>query len=283
MSPPEPWSPDEWHDEGPVRHVAGAAAARAATSAGAVVGANASTGATRRGGSARASFSTRRGAGDGTRQTYSRRPKLPPDVVGELVKAVGARRAPKLVEYVDAARRAFEGDRYTEARRLIAPVAKEAPGAAAVRELHGLTLYRLERYKAAAVELDAYATLTGEVDEHPVLADCHRAMKHWSRVEELWTELREVSPSAELVTEGRIVASGALADRGQLEAGIALLEKSPRPKGKVRTHHLREWYALADLADRAGDAPRARRIFERIAEHDGAFADVPDRLRALGT
>ena len=199
------------------------------------------------------------------------------------MKAVGARRAPKLVEYVDAARRAFEGDRYTEARRLIAPVAKEAPGAAAVRELHGLTLYRLERYKAAAAELDAYATLTGEVDEHPVLADCHRAMKHWGRVEELWTELREVSPSAELVTEGRIVAAGALADRGELEAGIALLEKSPRPKGKVRTHHLREWYALADLADRAGDAPRARRVFERIAEYDNAFADVPDRLRALGT
>jgi hypothetical protein len=138
--------------------------------------------------------------------------------VGELVRAVGARRAPKLVEHVDAARRAFERDRYTEARSLIAPVAKEAPGAAAVRELHGLTLYRLERYKAAAVELEAYATITGEVDEHPVLADCHRAMKHYDRVAELWTELREVSPSAELVTEGRIVAAGALADRGELEA-----------------------------------------------------------------
>ena len=31
----------------------------------------------------------------------------------------------------------------------------------------------------------------------------------------LWAELREVSPSAELVTEGRIVAAGSLADRGE--------------------------------------------------------------------
>ena len=37
----------------------------------------------------------------------------------------------------------------------------------------------------------------------------------WSAVEELWDELRQASPSAELVMEGRIVMAGSLADRGR--------------------------------------------------------------------
>ena len=47
-------------------------------------------------------------------------------------------------------------------------------------------------------------------------------------------------------------------------------------------HHLRLWYALADLYERAGDLPRARELFDRVREHDAAFADVAERLAALG-
>jgi len=208
--------------------------------------------------------------------------KLPGDVVAEIVREVGERNAPRLVQKVDDARGAFERERYSDAKRMISVVAKEAPGASAVRELLGLTLYRLEYYRAAGVELQAYATLTGAVDQHPVLADCYRAQRKWAKVEALWAELREESPSAELVAEGRIVTAGARADQGNLQGGIELLEKAPRPKGKVRVHHLREWYVLADLLDRAGETPRARRLFERIVEIDPAFADVVDRLRTLG-
>ena len=209
--------------------------------------------------------------------------KLPGDVVAELVREVGAASAPRLVQKVDDARGAFERERYSDAKRMISVVAKEAPGAGAVRELLGLTLYRLERYRDAGNELQAFATLTGSVDQHPVLADCYRAQRKWAKVETLWAELREMSPSAELVAEGRIVTAGARADQGNLQGGIELLEKAPRPRGKARVHHLREWYVLADLLDRAGEAPRARRLFERIVEIDPAFADVVDRLRTLGS
>ena len=37
---------------------------------------------------------------------------------------------------------------------------------------------------------------------------------------------------------------------------------------KVRPHHLKLWYVLADLYDRAGESPRARALFRRIREHD---------------
>ncbi|CAB4798885.1 unannotated protein [freshwater metagenome] len=47
------------------------------------------------------------------------------------------------------------------------------------------------------------------------------------------------------------------------------------------THHLRLWYALADLEERAGNIPAARARFDRIRQHDAGFADVAERLAAL--
>ena len=41
-------------------------------------------------------------------------------------------------------------------------------------------------------------------------------------------------------------------------------------------------YVLAALYDRAGDAVTASRWFRHIASYDAAYADVPERLRALG-
>ena len=63
------------------------------------------------------------------------------------------------------------------------------------------------------------APLTGSTEQHPVLADCYRALRRYDEVEPLWQELREVSPSAELVAEGRIVYAGSLADRGDVSGG----------------------------------------------------------------
>ena len=50
---------------------------------------------------------------------------------------------------------------------------------------------------------------------------------------------------------------------------------------RVHEHHLRLWYALGDLYERAGDIPRARDMFDRVAKRDRAFADVAERLAAL--
>jgi tetratricopeptide (TPR) repeat protein len=207
--------------------------------------------------------------------------KLPAEVTVELERLVGARRAPRLAERLGVARTAFERERYDEARRILGPLAREAPGAAAVRELNGLALYRLGRWKQAATELGAYRRLTGAVDQHPVLADAYRALRQYTKVHELWEELRAASPSAALVAEGRIVAAGTRADQGDLDGAIALLERSTRRPRRHQEHHLRLWYALADLYDRAGDTTAARRLFAQIRAARPGFADVEERLAAL--
>jgi hypothetical protein len=84
-----------------------------------------------------------------------------------------------------------------------------------------------------------------------------------------------------LTTEGRIVMAGALADQGDVRGAIRLLESTRGNSRRPRPHHLRLWYALADLYERAGDVPRARELFGRVAAVEPDAFDVPERLRAL--
>ena len=78
---------------------------------------------------------------------------------------------------------AFRRERFDEARRILRPLAGQAPRAAPVRELYGLSLYRLGRWAQAARELEAYRSLTGSSEQNPVLADCYRALGRYAEVE----------------------------------------------------------------------------------------------------
>jgi tetratricopeptide (TPR) repeat protein len=214
----------------------------------------------------------------------SRRPPAPAPLADhheDLAKALSPSQAAKADKALREAARAFERERFQDARKILAPVAERAPSVPAVRELLGLTYYRLGRWKQAAKELEAFRTLTGSTEQHPVLADCYRALERWDQVDELWDELRQASPGADLVTEGRIVAAGALADRGRLREAITLLGKQWQVPKRPKEHHLRRAYALADLYERAGDVPHARELFGRIQRADADFADVGTRLRGL--
>lgn len=222
-----------------------------------------------------------KGAGSRPSKRPTRPPGLADDVLSELRRAMGPAEAARLAPRLAQAVRAYDRDRYGDALRALRSIAEAAPGAPSVRELLGLTLYRLGRWRAAIEELDAFHTLTGSYDQHPVLADCHRALRHWKAVDELWDELRQASPGAELVAEGRIVAAGALADRGDLAGAIRLLERSPAGRKRVRPHDLRVSYALAGLYERSGDVPRARELLRVVAVHDPDFVDVEERLSAL--
>lgn len=201
----------------------------------------------------------------------------------QLVNLVGAKRAARLEERLSDAATAYAAERYPDARRILAPIAEEVPDLAEVRELYGLTLYRLGRWRDAASQLQAFVDLTGgSTEQHPVLADCRRALGQYGKVDELWEELRSASPSGALVVEGRIVAAGALADQGKLAEAIALLGKGFRLPKRPMDHHLRRAYALADLYERAGDVPQARALFTQIARLEPDYLDAAERSRGDG-
>ena len=114
-----------------------------------------------------------------------------------------------------------------------------------------------------------------------MLADAYRALGRYRKVDQLWLELREASPSAALVAEGRIVAAGALADQERLGDAIDLLEPAVKLVSRPKEHQLRQTYALADLYERAGSLARARELFGWLVAHERDFADARRRLDAF--
>jgi tetratricopeptide (TPR) repeat protein len=218
---------------------------------------------------------------EGIASPGGRRRTVPKPVVEELSAAAGPDRGGKLAARIADATYAYERERYQDARRILRALADEVPGSAAVRELYGLVLYRTGQWAQAARQLEAYRQLSGSYDQHPVLADCYRALRRYDDAEAIWDELREASPSGDLVAEGRIVAAGCRADQGDLAGAIALLERSARRVSHPQDRHVRQWYALADLYERAGDMPRARQFFGRVATVDPDAFDVRQRLKAL--
>jgi tetratricopeptide (TPR) repeat protein len=217
-----------------------------------------------------------------TKSAPTRRRKLRTTEAGDELARIAGRGAKHAQTDLAKAAEAFTAGRERDAARILRPLRDAYPDASAVRELLGLCQYRLGQYAAATKELDAFVELTNSVEQHPVLMDCARALGKHRRVAELWEELATASPSGALVTEGRIVLAGSLADQGRLTEAIATLDRRVGQPNRVQEHHVRVWYALADLYERAGELPKARELFLRIRQYDAGFADAAERLATLG-
>jgi len=219
--------------------------------------------------------------------TLSARKALPPEIAAEIRTAAHdatVAHRERLVERAESAYGAYDRGRYQDALRAIKPVAEEAPGVAAVRELAGLASYRSARWRDAVRHLQAHAALTDSAEHLPILMDCQRALGKPKKVADLWTQLRQSSPEPDVLAEGRIVAAASLADGGDLQGAIAMLATAGATKAlrNPSNRHIRQWYLLADLYERAGDVPRARELFERVLRADREAYDVADRLAGLG-
>jgi tetratricopeptide (TPR) repeat protein len=245
-------SVEQWIDEGALRSEATGAAGRAA-------------------------------AGSPKRRRRNRAGQVDAETVAVIRAAArDPRQADRLIERLTQAQDALDRERFDDARRLASPLLRELPGVAAVHEVVGLAAYRLGRWKQAVAALESAQALHPTVELLPVLADGYRALRRWEDVDRVWADVRASSPAQEILAEARIVAAGADADRGDLQAALRTMAKAKQMPRRVRDHHLRQWYMLGDLYDRAGDPLEATHWFELVARHDAEFVDVADRLRALG-
>lgn len=209
--------------------------------------------------------------------------QVDPDTAAEVDAAARDRRRAKILnDRLAQAHDALDRERFDEARHVSMKLLKELPGVAAVHEVLGLAAYRTGRWKQAATELEVGQAVHANVELLPVLADVYRAQRRFGDVERVWKEVREASPAPEILAEARIVAAGAQADHGDLQAALRTMGRIAQVPKRVRDHHLRQWYVLADLYDRAGNTLEATRWFEIVASHDRDFVDVTDRLRSLG-
>jgi len=210
-----------------------------------------------------------------------------PEVLQEVANAASEARPARrdyLTPRFEEAVAAYERGRDREAARLLAPLVQDLPDVASVRQLAGLVAYREGRWRDAVRNLEAYQRITRDRTYVPIVMDGLRAQGRRSRVADLWAGFRHDAPNPDVLAEARIVAAETLADGDNIPGGISLLAGSGAGR-RVRnpaTRHLRQWYVLADLYERAGDVPAARDFFGRVFQADPDFYDVARRLGALG-
>lgn len=206
-------------------------------------------------------------------------PRKLPDAKRQLMTLLGDSAGKRGWRDLNLAAEHLEEGRAGAARPVAQALYKRAPEVIEVAEIWGLTLYNLGKWREAVEVLEDVREATGLPDTNPVLADAHRAIGNYADVAFLWDELREASPATEIMTEGRIVAAGALADQGKLSDAVQLLSKGWKRPKRPYEHHLRRAYALADLYERAGEGPRSKELFAWIAHHEPEYGDAGDRAQ----
>jgi tetratricopeptide (TPR) repeat protein len=206
---------------------------------------------------------------------------LDDDVVRELKATARPGKGEILVKVFAESAAAFAAGDLPEAIRLVEQAKHIALRAAVVRELLGLAYYRAGEYRSAARELSAFRRLSGSTEQNPVIADCYRALTKPERAVELCNEIDRAVVSEAVFYEGEIVAAGALADMGRIDEAIARLERLELRPQVAREHHLRAWYALADLLERRGRYTQAAEWFDAVESADPELTDAAQRLHRL--
>ncbi|MHB2028003.1 MAG: tetratricopeptide repeat protein, partial [Acidimicrobiales bacterium] len=148
----------------------------------------------------------------------------------------------------------------------------------------GLAAYRAERWAMAKIHLRAHFTISGSPEHLPLVMDADRANHRYRAVEKTFDELSESEPTAEVLAEGRIVLASTWADQRRYDEALELLTRAGAAKNlrNPSYRHVRLWYALGDIYDRAGDPTSARELFSRVVIAEPDAYDASERLRELG-
>ena len=212
--------------------------------------------------------------------------ELPGEIASQVRRAVmgSERQRERAVENLAKAQVAYERHRYEESLRLAERTCEVAPDVAGVRELAGLAAYRAQEWNRAKAHLRRVIEISTDPQYLPLIMDCDRAHHRYRAVQATYDELIELSPTADVLTEARIVLAGSLGDQGKYREAVEILSAAGATR-RLRNpgfRHLRMWYAMADMLDRAGDTSAARDYFSRVVEAEPDAYDARARLAELG-
>ena len=203
---------------------------------------------------------------------------LIPEIAREIDQVAHFGSAPLVKKQLIEAGEALDAGDYERAIEPLVAAKVKAPRSIFVRELLGLAYHHLERWKEAARELAAYKRMSDRHNRDPELADCERALGRPEKAIEILADISAHELDDDVLSEGLIVAAGAMSDLGRHAYAVKMLERGPlRPTGAVQPFHLRLWYALADALEEAGRRSDARAWWDALYAEDPDFFDVARR------
>lgn len=144
-----------------------------------------------------------------------------------------------------------------------------------IRELLGLTAYRMERWDDALKELRTYRRLAGDTTHMAVEMDCLRALGRNRDVEKTWDMFMELGGRPASNGEIRVVFGSYLLDQGEPRRAWSITNPG-RLGAEPAEWDLRQWYVAARAAAALGDVKTARQLVEAIEGHELAFPGLSE-------
>jgi hypothetical protein len=203
-------------------------------------------------------------------------------VVEEVGRVAPGERGRQAIAHLEEAVAAFVGGRYGRALQQAELGKESAPRDPTMREVIGLSAYRLGRWEQALAELRTFRRLAGDTTHLPVEMDVLRALERDQDVEVAWALLRRLGGERTTMNEARVVYGSFLLDRNRARDAWEVT-RPPRIGGEADESELRVWYVASRAAARIGDLATARRLYEVIQAEDPAFPGLDDLERALSS
>lgn len=199
----------------------------------------------------------------------------------EIARLSPYKNSDRLIREFHVAAEALEEGRAADCLKIAKKMFKLIPESTYLHEILAGGHYELRHFGDAIKHYEFFIEKTQLTIHHPTLMDAYRTRKNWKKIDLLWAQLQATSPSAELISLGRVVYVNSLADRGQKDEALKIMRKKVKIVPKPKYFQLNEWYCLANLEEICGNRPTARRWFKTIIVQQPNFADVKKRLKDL--
>ncbi len=206
--------------------------------------------------------------------------QLPRWVHESLVRVTPKARVAGALAALQEAATAFVEGRHRRALQRAEAAKTLSPRDATVRELLGLSAYRLGRWDLALKELRTYRRLSGDTTHMPVEMDVLRALGRDDDIDEVWRLLQHHGASPATMKEGRVVYASHLLDRERAREAWEVVNPK-RIVAEPFEEDLRLWYVAARAAATLDDRDAADRLRTAIARHDPSFPGLEELDAAI--
>ena len=200
---------------------------------------------------------------------------LPKWLKEEIQRVTPKDRQDATIELLSEAASDFAAEQFRQAHRKLLKAKNLSSRASAIRELLGLTAYRLGNWEESLRELRAFRRFTGDTTHMPIEMDSLRGLKRSHDVEKTWDLFMELGGHPATDAELRVVYGSFLLDQNRAKDAWEIT-KPRRVTKESKAFERRRWFVAARAAVALGDAETAHKLVDAVRAGDPDLPGLDD-------